>query len=396
MAKSVALTGNLAIAEAMRQIEPDVVPAYPITPQTTVVEEYSTFVSSGRVRSEYINVESEHSAMSAAIGAAAAGARVITATSSQGLALMWEMLYIASGLRLPIIMPTANRALSAPINIHGDHSDAMGARDSGWIQIFAEDAQEAYDIMIQAVKIAEDPRIKLPVMVNYDGFIISHAIARLDILEDNEVQKFIGGDYKANNYLLDTSKPVTFGAFDGLHGIYFEFKRQQEDAMTEAKKVIVEVARDYEKLSGRKYDLFEAYNLDDAEVAVVVMGSTAGTARIVVDELRAQGKKVGLLKLRSFRPFPADELAKAVENISAVAVMDRAHALTGRNHGPLFIEMQSALYNSEKRPKLSSYIFGLGGRDITASDIREVFEEQLKVAKGTNGQVLNGYIRFRG
>jgi pyruvate ferredoxin oxidoreductase alpha subunit len=396
VAKTVALTGNLAVAEAMRQIEPDVVPAYPITPQTTVVEEYSSFVSSGRVRTEYINVESEHSAMSAAIGAAAAGARVITATSSQGLALMWEMLYIASGLRLPIVMPTATRALSAPINIHGDHSDAMGARDSGWIQLFAEDAQEAYDLMIQAVKIAENKKVRLPVMVNYDGFIISHAIARLDILEDKDVQDFIGGDYKPDASLLDISKPITVGAFDGLHGLYFEFKRQQEDAMTTAKNVIIETANDYEKLSGRKYGFFEKYKLDDAEAAILVMGSAAGTAKIVVDELRNQGKKVGLLKLRAFRPFPANELAGALENIKAVAVLDRSHALTGRNHGPLFIETQSALYQSAKRPKLSSYIFGLGGRDITATDIREVFEEQLLVASGARDEVLGQYIRFRG
>lgn len=394
MPKSVALTGNAAVTEAMRQIEPDVVAAYPITPQTDIVMGYSELVANGKVRTEFVNVESEHSALSVCIGSAASGARTMTATCGPGLALMWEILYVTSGLRLPIVMAIAARALSAPINIHCDHSDVMGSRDSCWIQLFAENAQEAYDLMIQAVKLSEDTRVMLPVMVIYDGFIISHAIARLDVLDDDQVKKFVG-EFDPANSLLDSQNPVAVGNFDGLYGIYFEFKRQQEDAMTASKDVFLEVAKKYEEISGRKYGLFEAYKLDDAEVAMVVMASTAGTAKVVIDEMRAEGKKVGMLKLTTFRPFPAKEIVEALANKKAVAVLDRALAFTGLNAGPMFIDIKSAMYDSQAKPKLSNYIYGLGGRDIYPHDIRSALEDQLEVATGKKNEVRGKYLNFK-
>lgn len=394
MPKSVALTGNGAVTEAMRQVEPDVVSVYPITPQTTIVEEYSNLVANGIVRTEFVPVESEHSAMSVCIGAAASGARTITATCGPGFALMWEMLYVASGLRLPIVMSVTARALSAPINIHCDHSDVMGGRDSGWVQLFAENAQEAYDLMIQSVRLSEHKNVRLPVMVIYDGFIISHAIARLDVLDDDQVKNFIGEQPKGVS-LIDAKNPISIGNFDGLYGVYFEFKRQQEDAMLASKDAFLEIAKEYKKISGREYGLFETYMLDDAEVAVVVMASTAGTAKSVIDEMRAEGKKVGLLKPTTFRPFPASEIAEALNGKEAVAVLDRSLAFTGLNSGPLFIETKAALYNYDNRPKLSSYIFGLGGRDIYPRNIRQALEDQLEIASGKRNEINNGYLNFK-
>ncbi|MFH1961431.1 MAG: pyruvate ferredoxin oxidoreductase, partial [bacterium] len=309
MAKKVAMTGNEAMAEAMRQINPDVVAAYPITPATEIVQIFSSFAADGLVDTEFVNAESEHSAMSACIGSAAAGARTMTSTASQGLALMWEMLYIASGLRLPIVIAGVNRALSAPINIHCDHSDTMGARDSGWIQIFSENAQEAYDNMIQAVRIAE--KTLLPIMVTTDGFIISHGMETMEIMGDDEVKGFVG-EYKPQHPLLDTDNPITVGAID-FTDFYFEHKRQQIEAMNTALPHIVEIGKEFALLSGRDYDLVEKYRLDDAEIAIVVLGSTAGTAKVVVDELRDKGIKAGLLKIRVFRPFPAKEIADALQ-----------------------------------------------------------------------------------
>lgn len=379
MAKTVALTGNAACAQAMRQINPDVVAAYPITPQTTIVEEFATFVANGKVDTEFVNVESEHSALSACVGASAAGARVMTTTSSQGLALMWEILYIASSLRLPIVMHNVNRALSGPINIHCDHSDSMGARDVGWIQLFCENAQEAYDTTIQAIKIAENESVHLPVMVLYDGFIISHAITRLELLEDEDVKKFVGG-YKPQKYLLDTDNPITVGSFDGLHGFYFEHKKVQNEVIERSKDVIIKIGNEYGKLSGRNYGLFEEYKMDDAEIGIVVLGSTAGTAKLVVDQLRNDGKKAGLLKLRSFRPFPARELADSLNRLKAVAVLDRSSSV-GSFGGPVFSETRSALYNIENSPKVVGYIYGLGGRDVGLNDIEKVYSDLSDIAK---------------
>ncbi|RJQ08561.1 MAG: pyruvate ferredoxin oxidoreductase [Bacillota bacterium] len=404
----VALTGNEAVALAMRQIEPDVVAAYPITPQTDIVQYFSSFVADGRVATEFVTVESEHSAMSATVGAAAAGARAMTATSANGLALMWEVLYIAAGSRLPIVMPVVNRALSAPINIHCDHSDAMGARDSAWIQLWSEDAQEAYDNVIQAVRIAEHPDVHLPVMVCLDGFIISHALMNLEVLPDEVVKDFVGS-YRPDSSLLDPERPITVGPLD-LYDFYFEHKRQQAEAMRAAAPVIREVAEDYETVSGRRYGDFDAYRLEDAHTAVVVLGSAAGTARFVVDELRRDGRRVGLLKPRVFRPFPGLELADALAGLDAVAVLDRSDSFSTMG-GPLFAETRAALYqravgranrkdsgpssgsgpgNGRPLPITVNFIYGLGGRDIDPGDMRAVFSRLARVVEtGDTGDVVN-------
>ncbi|HOO78242.1 MAG TPA: transketolase C-terminal domain-containing protein [bacterium] len=366
-----ALTGNEAGAEAMRQIDPDVVPAYPITPQTELMQKFSGFVSDGKVTTEMILVESEHSAMSAAVGAAAAGARVMTATSANGLALMWEVVYIAASSRLPIVMAVVNRALSAPINIHCDHSDTMGARDSGWIQIYGENSQEVYDNLIQAVKIAEDPRVLLPVMSTHDGFIISHTMERVETLEDSRVRSFVG-EHTARYPLLDTAHPVTYGPLD-LQDYYFEHKMQQAQAVIEARKVILEVGEEYGKLSGRSYGFFDEYMTEDAEYVVVALGSAAGTAKAAVDELRERGDKVGVLKLRVFRPFPAREVAEALRGAKAVAVMDRSESFSG-NGGPVAAEVRAALYGRTDVP-VSDYVFGLGGRDLRIDQVQGIFHD---------------------
>jgi pyruvate ferredoxin oxidoreductase alpha subunit len=379
-----ALTGNEAAAEAMRQIDPDVVAAYPITPATEIVQIYSSFVADGIVDTEMVAVESEHSAMSAAIGAAAAGARAMTATSSQGLALMWEMLYIAAGLRLPIVMPMVNRTLSAPINIHCDHSDSMGARDSGWIQIYCEDSQEVYDSLLQAVRIAEHPEVLTPTMVCLDGFILSHAMMGVEVYPDDEVREFVG--IREPHYtLLDPRQPITVGAID-MFDYYFEHKRAQAEAMRTCQPHLREVFAAFADRFGRRYGLLEPYQLDDAEYAIIAIGSTAGTARVVVDELRAAGAPVGLLKLRVFRPFPAQELIDALAHLRGIAVLDRAEAMAGLG-GPLFGEIRSALYDLNPRPTVTGYVYGLGGRDIRTDELAAVFHQlQDDVAAGHQNQ----------
>jgi pyruvate ferredoxin oxidoreductase alpha subunit len=377
---TVATTGNIVVAEAMRQCKPDVVAAYPITPQTTIVEEFAKFVAQGRVHTEYVCTESEHSAMSASIGASAAGARTMTATASQGLALMWEELYIASGMRLPIVLANANRALSAPINIHCDHGDAMGARDAGWLMLFAETAQEAYDNTIMALKAAEDPDVLLPAMSCLDGFITTHSIDRIDMLTDETVTEFVG-EYEGVNSLLDTDDPVAHGAFAGLGGPYFEFKRAQRNAIDRAKGVVESVGSAYSAVSGRPFGLIETDMMDDAEVAVVVIGSTAGNARHVAKELRAEGLKAGVVKIRCFRPFPYVELAAALKDVSAVAVLDRSESF-GAEGGPVFLETRSALYDSETRVPVIDYIYGLGGSDVKLELIRQVYSDLFDIASG--------------
>ncbi len=377
-----ALTGNGAVAEAMRQINPDVVAAYPITPQTEIVENFAQFVADGKVSTEFIRVESEHSALSAAVGASAAGARTMTATSSQGLALMHEILFAASGLRAPIIMPVVNRALSAPINIHCDHSDSMAERDSGWIQIYCEDAQEVYDNTLIALKLAENKEILLPAMICQDGFIISHAVANVLTLKDQEVKKFIG-EYKPDCPLLDISHPITIGPLC-LTDSYFEVKYQQVEAMNRVFKTFQKVNNEFEKLTGRSYDFFEEYKMKNAEKAIIVLGSTAGTAKVAIDELREKGEKVGLIKLRLFRPFPEKEIIQALKNVQAIAVLDRA--VSFGSYGPVFIEIRSALQNLKKKIKISNYIYGLGGRDIIVDDIKKVFEN---LERGRNEGELN-------
>jgi len=378
-ATRVALTGNEAVSLAMKQINPDVVAAYPITPQTDIVQYFSTFVANGEVKTEFVTVESEHSAMSATIGAAAAGARAMTATSANGLALMWEMLYIAASTRLPIVMPVVNRALSAPINIHCDHSDSMGARDAGWIHLHSENSQEAYDNLLQALVIAERKDVLLPVMVCYDGFIISHALENLYIIDDATVREFIG-EYQPDVSLLDPAHPITVGPLD-LYDFYFEHKRQQAEAMNTCGAAILDVARKFGELTGRAYGFIETYRMSDAQLGIVVLGSTAGTARVVVDRLRQKGLPVGLVKIRTFRPFPAAEVAAALKGLGALAVLDRSEGFSG-NGGPVFAEVRAALFEAGGGPRTVNYIFGLGGRDIGLENIEKVYRDLEGLAQG--------------
>jgi pyruvate ferredoxin oxidoreductase alpha subunit len=392
MAQRIATTGNLAVAEAWRQINPDVVAAYPITPSTQIVEQFSQFVADGKVVTNLVTVESEHSAMSACIGAAAAGGRVMTATSSCGLALMWEMLYVAAGMRLPVLMAVANRALSAPLNIHGDHSDAMGARDAGWIQLFSENAQEAYDNYLQAVRIAESAGVRLPVMVCLDGFIISHSIEGMELLPDDKARAFVG-TYIPGHPLLDVDHPVTYGAVD-LQNYYTEHKRQQVEAMTAARDVILSIGREYGALTGREYGFFAPYRMEDAEVAVLALGSACGVTRETVDELRAAGVKAGMIKLRSFRPFPGRELAEACRNLKALAVLDRSDSC-GAFGGPVFHETRSALFDLPQPPACINQIYGLGGRDLTMDDVRRVYDTLGAVARDRNAAPVYSYLTVR-
>lgn len=395
MSEFKALDGNAAVAEAMRQIDPDVVAAYPITPQTSTVQTFSNFVADGLVQTEFVTVESEHSAMSACVGASAAGARVMTATASAGMALMWEILYVAASNRLPIAMLIVNRALSAPINIHCDHSDSMGARDAGWVHLFAENAQESYDNAFQALRIGEHPDVLLPVMFMHDGFITSHNYERVEVYDDAAVKDFIG-EYEPTYPLLDWRNPVTYGPLD-FYDYYFEHKRQQVEAMENVKQVIIDVGREFGEKFGRTYGLFETYKLEDADVGLVVLSSTAGTAKTAVDNLRQQGLKVGLLKPRVFRPFPAEELADALQHLKAIAVMDRSISFGAMgNAGPLFLELLAALqvYGNGRIP-VANYIFGLGGRDIVPSQIETAFRDALKMADTGRPERLVTYLGVR-
>ncbi len=376
-----AKTGNEAMAEAMRQINPDVCAAYPITPATEIMQIFAGFVNDGLVKTELITVESEHSAMSASMGAAAGGARTMTATSSQGLALMYEMLYIASAYRLPIVMAEVNRALSGPINIHCDHSDTMGGRDAGWIQIFSENAQEAYDNLIQAVRISEHADVLLPSMVTTDGFIISHGMENVEIFSDEAVRQFIR-DYRPPFTLLNDQHPISVGAAD-LQDFYFEHKRAAVEGMRQAKRVIQEVGREFGETFGRSYGFFDTLHLEDAEVALVALGSTAGTARVAVENLRARGVKAGLLKLRVFRPFPGEELAQALHHVPAVAVMDRSEAFNAQG-GPLATELKSAFFEAGAHPKIVNFIYGLGGRDIHFTELEQILEHTRKAPEPRN------------
>ena len=380
------LSGNEATAIAMKQINPDVVAAFPITPSTEIPQYFSTFVANGEVDTEFVAVESEHSAMSATIGASAAGSRAMTATSANGLSLMWEMVYIASSLRLPIVMALVNRAVSGPLNIHNDHSDAMGVRDAGWIMLFSENNQEAYDNMLMAHRIAENKNVLLPVMVCQDGFITSHSIENIELESDEEVKKFVG-TYKPEHYLLNDKEPMAIGPLD-LQAYLFEHKAQQAEAMKNAKEVIKEVAEDFEKWTGRKYEFFEKYKLDDAEIAIVCMNSTAGTTKAVVDALREKGVKAGLLKIRMFRPFPVEEIAEALSHLKAVAVLDKADSLNGAG-GALFEDVTSAMYVNKKQVPMVNYVYGIGGRDTTEKQIESVYSDLAKIVE--DGKVENPY-----
>jgi pyruvate ferredoxin oxidoreductase alpha subunit len=362
------MTGGESVAEAMRQIDPDVVPVYPITPQTPIIQGYAKFVAEGKATGEIVNVESEHSAMSAAIGSALAGARTITATSSQGLALMAEVVYIAAAMRAPIVMAVGNRALSGPINIHADHSDSMLVRDSGAIQLFAENAQEAYDFTIMAPRIAEHADVLLPVLVGQDGFTITHSAEPVAMLDDRDVRRFVG-EYVIPFPLLDLSRVTSQGPF-AMPDSYFELRHDLVRAQQAALDVIEQIADEFADVSGRRYGVVESYELEGARRAIVVMGSTAGTAKDVVDDLRAQGEAVGLLQVHSFRPFPDAAVRLALRDVAEIAGLDRADSPGGRP--PLFAEVCAAVYGDA--PVVRSFVYGLGGRDIHPEDIRAVFE----------------------
>ena len=380
------LSGNEAVATAMKQINPDVVAAFPITPSTEIPQYFSTFVSNGQVDTEFVAVESEHSAMSACIGAEAAGARAMTATSANGLSLMWEMIYIASSLRLPIVLSLVNRAVSGPLNIHNDHSDAMGVRDSGWIMLFSENNQEAYDNTIMAHRIAENKDVMLPLMICQDGFITSHSIENIELIEDSKVKEFVG-EYHPEHYLLNKKEPIAVGPLD-LQAYLFEHKYQQAEAMRNAKKAIKEVAEDFEKLTGRSYSFFEDYKSQDADYIIVCMNSTAGTTKFVVDKLREKGIKAGLIKVRMFRPFPAEEIAEALKNAKSIAVLDKADSLNGAG-GALFEDVTSSMFTNNVFIPTINYIYGIGGRDTKVEDIESVFNDLSNI--NTNKKVENPY-----
>ena len=371
------LSGNEAVAYAMKQINPDVMGAYPITPSTEIPQYFSAYVDNGEVDTEFIAVESEHSAMSTCIGAEAAGCRAISATSSCGLIYMAEMLYVAASDRLPITLAVSCRALSGPININNDHSDAMAVRDAGWIMLFAETNQEAYDNYLQAMRIGE--AVGLPIMVCQDGFITSHAIENIELVETEDVRKFVG-EYKPRHYLLNKDEKMSVGAY-ATPVYYMEAKRQQAQAMMDAKDVIRKVSAQFAQMTGREYGLIEKYRMDDAELAVILMGSSAGTAKEAVNQLRAQGRKVGLVKIRSFRPFPTEDLAEALKGVKAFAAMDKDDSFNG-HCGPVFAETAAAMYaQGVSGPKGISYIYGLGGRDVRVESIQHVFADLEKIAE---------------
>jgi pyruvate ferredoxin oxidoreductase alpha subunit len=392
MGKRERLSGNEAVAIALRQINPDVFPAFPITPSTEIPQYFASFVANGEVDTEFIPVESEHSSMSATIGASAAGARALTATSSCGLAYMWEELYIAASNRLPLALALVNRALSGPININCDHSDSMGARDAGWIQIYAENNQEAYDNMVQAYRISEHKDVRLPIMICQDGFITSHAVENIELLDDEAVKNFVG-EYEPENYLLNPKETMAVGPY-AISDYYMEAKRNQAEGMKNAVAVVKEVAKEFAGISGREYGLFEEYCMEDAERAVVMIGSAAGTTKDAIDALRAKGEKVGLIKIRLYRPFPADELADALKNVKAVAIMDRAEGYT--NHGgPLGADVMAAMFRAKSTAHAVNYVYGLGGRDVRVEDMEKVFADLTQIIEDNDAGETYRYMGIR-
>jgi pyruvate ferredoxin oxidoreductase alpha subunit len=370
----VPMSGSEAIAKAAIQSNIDFISAYPITPQTIIVERLSDLVATGETKASFVNVESEHSAMSACVGASLAGGRAFTATSSQGLALMHEVLYLASGLRCPIVMGVANRALSAPINIHGDHSDMMGSRDSGWIQLYVENAQEAYDWVPQAYRIAEDERVALPFAICMDGYVITHSVEPIALIDQETTNKFLPP--RQAPLKLDTEHPITFGTLT-LPDYYSEFKRQQEEAMRNVPEVFAEVTREFGDLVGRRYSSLVPYALEDAKVAIVSLGSASGTIRWVAKNLRKKGLPVGALKIASYRPFPHEEVARLLENLDVVIVLERALSL-GSHTGPLASDIVCSLYNRPGQPKVLDIVAGLGGRDLSPESIEKIFKTGLE------------------
>ncbi len=371
------MSGNEAVAFAIKQVNPDVMPAFPITPSTELPQFVSNYVANGKIDTEFIPVESEHSSMSAAMGASAAGARALTATSSCGLALMWEMLYVAASSRLPIALALVNRGLTGPLNINCEHSDSMGARDSGWLQVYAENNQEAYDNFIMAYRVAEHKDVRLPIMTCMDGFITSHAVENITLIEDDLVKKFVG-EYEPEHYLLNEEEPMAVGPY-AVSNYCMEAKRAQAQGMMNAKQVFLDVAKEFEQISGRKYGLFEEYKLDDADYAVVGIGSAMGTAKDAIDALRAKGIKAGLLKVRVFRPFPGEEMAAALAGCKAIAIMDRCESYSG-NGGPLGAELTSALYRAKSKAEIINVVYGLSGRDVKVEDFENLYGELADIA----------------
>jgi len=377
------MSGNEAVAYAMKQINPDVMGAFPITPSTEIPQYFAKYIADGEVDTEFVPVESEHSAMSTCIGASAAGARAITATSSAGLAFMWEMLYVAASSRLPIVMAVVNRALTGPININNDHSDSMGCRDTGWIQIYAENNQEVYDNYIQAMPIAEACR--LPIMICQDGFITSHAVENIELVATDKVRTFVG-KYEPEHSLLKEGERLAVGPY-GVSPYYMEIKKAQAEAMKSARDHILEVADQFHDMTGRKYGMIERYRMNHAELAVVVIGSSAGTGKAAVDKLRDMGIAAGLVKVRVFRPFPKEELIRQLRGTYAVAVMDKCEGFSGQG-GPLFAETRSAMYDVPGRPQMINFVYGLGGRDVTVDTFIEIFTELQKIAEtGEPGEI---------
>ncbi len=387
------LSGNEAVAYAIKQINPDVMPAFPITPSTEIPQYVATYIANGEIDTEFIHVESEHSAMSATIGASAAGARALTATSSCGMALMWEELYVAASDRLPIVLALVNRALTGPININADHSDSMGARDTGWIQIYAESNQEVYDNFLQAFPIAEHKDVHLPVMICQDGFITSHGVENILLVEDDLAKEFVG-EYEPEHYLLNAKEKMAVGPY-AVSNYYMETKKAQRQAMINAKQVILEMAEKFEKMTGRKYGFFEEYCMEDAEYAIVIIGSAAGTCKAAIDQIReTTGKKVGLIKVRVFRPFPEEEIAQALSKVKAVAIMDRSEMFSATS-GPLGAEVRAALYQAKAETEAVNYFYGLGGRDITVKDFEDIYNRLEKIAETHEITDMYDYIGLR-
>ncbi|MCR5255938.1 MAG: pyruvate ferredoxin oxidoreductase [Acetatifactor sp.] len=387
------LSGNEAVAYAIKQINPDVMPAFPITPSTEIPQYVATYIANGEIDTEFIHVESEHSAMSATIGASAAGARALTATSSCGMALMWEELYVAASDRLPIVLALVNRALTGPININADHSDSMGARDTGWIQIYAESNQEVYDNFLQAYPIAEDKRVHLPIMICQDGFITSHGVENILLVEDDKAKAFVG-EYEPEHYLLNKDETMAVGPY-AVSNYYMESKRSQRQAMINAREVILEVAKKFEEMTGRKYGFFEEYRMEDAEYAIVIIGSAAGTCKAAIEKIRQEtGKKVGLVKIRVFRPFPEEEIAEALKNCKAIAIMDRSEMFSATS-GPLGAEVRAALFAAKSNAEVVNYFYGLGGRDIRVQDFEEVYDNLEEMAKTHVIKDMYKYIGLR-
>ena len=385
MPKKVQMSGNEAVANALRQINPDVFPMFPITPSTEIPQYFANYVSNGLVDTEFITVESEHSSMSAAIGASAAGARALTATSSAGLAFMWEVLGVAASHRVPVVLAAVCRALTGPLNINCDHSDTMGARDSGWIQLYAETNQEAYDNMVMAYRIAEHKGVMLPIMICQDGFITSHAVMNMELLDDDVVKNFVG-EYEPEDYLLNPNETSAVGPY-AITDYYMESRKAQAHAMENAKQVIKDIAEEFEKISGRKYGLIEEYRMEDAEYAVVIIGSAAGTTKEAIDHMRENGEKVGLIKVRSFRPFPGEEIAASLKKCKAVAIMDRSESFS-TNGGPLGAETMQAMYTARCTALTIDIMYGIGGRDVTVDDMINVYDTLKDIAAtGETGDV---------